>query len=216
MEVTFRYSVHRPSGYAAVVKFTPDNQRRQSIRLPAFDYRTRGAYFVTICTFQRECMLDDPNVSEIVRQSWRSATPRDPEPSDFIVMPNHVHGIVWISEERIPVGAQRPRVRTHADDGTEFGSANLSESEGATPLQRAARRIPVGSLGAIVRAFKSHSARRISSFRDLPGRPVWQRNCYERVIRDDDELQRVRQYILDNPAKWPSDPNNPAIITAKM
>jgi putative transposase len=73
----------------------------------------------------------------------------------------------------------------------------------------------VGSLGAIVRSFKSHSARRISSFRDLPGRPVWQRNYYERVIRDDNELQRVRRYILDNPAKWAEDPNNPAIIKAK-
>jgi putative transposase len=63
-----------------------------------------------------------------------------------------------------------------------------------------------------VRSFKSHSARRISSFRDLPGRPVWQRNYYERLISDDAELQRIRQYILDNPAKWETDPNHPTVI----
>jgi putative transposase len=197
--------------YAAfVVKFNPNLNHRQSIRLPEFDYRTVGAYFVTICTFERECFLGDPAVAEIVRQSWRSATHRAPESCDFVVMPNHVHGIVWL--RRTTVGAQRPGILKLTVDGMGSGSANISESEGATPLQRAARRILVGSLGAIVRAFKAHSARRISVLRNLPGRPVWQRSYYERVVRDDEELQRVRRYILDNPAKWQTDPNNPAIM----
>jgi putative transposase len=127
-------------------------------------------------------------------------------------MPNHVHGIIRTT--RTTVGAQRPGKLNTIDDGTIFGQTVTLESEGATPLQRAGRRISVGSLCAIVRAFKSHSARRISVLRNLPRRPVWQRNYYERIIRDDDELQRIRQYILANPAKWQSDPNNPAIIEA--
>jgi REP element-mobilizing transposase RayT len=63
--------------------------------------------------------------------------------------------------------------------------------------------------------FKSLSTKRINGLRGAPGLPVWKRNYYERVVRDDDELRRVRQYILDNPAKWAEDPNNPAIIKAK-
>jgi putative transposase len=188
------------------VKFNPDVQHRRSIRMPEFDYRSAGAYFVTICTFERECFLDAPELSEIARQSWRSATRRTPDPSEFIVMPNHVHGIIWL--DRTTVGAQRPRNPNPFEDAPISDPAITLEPAGATPLQRAARRIPVGSLGTIVRAFKSHSARRISVFRDMKGRPVWQRNYHERVIRNDDELQRIRQYILDNPAKWDSDPNN--------
>jgi hypothetical protein len=117
--------------YRPGVKSSPVIHHRQSIRLQQFDYRSSGAYFVTICTFQRECILDAPNVSEIVRQSWRSATHRGPDPSDFIVMPNHVHGIIWTT--RTAVGAQRPGKLNTIDDGTILGQTITSESEGATP-----------------------------------------------------------------------------------
>ena len=63
--------------------------------------------------------------------------------------------------------------------------------------------------------FKSLSTKRINGLRGTPGLPTWQGNYYERVVRDDEELQRVRQYILDNPSKWAEDPNNPAIIEVK-
>jgi REP element-mobilizing transposase RayT len=66
------------------------------------------------------------------------------------------------------------------------------------------------SLGALIRTFKAATTRRINEHRRTPGAPVWQRNYYERVIRDEAELARVRQYILDNPAKWAEDKHNPA------
>jgi REP element-mobilizing transposase RayT len=66
-----------------------------------------------------------------------------------------------------------------------------------------------GSIGAIVRSFKSASARRINLARRTPGAPVWQRNYYKRVIRDEDELNRIRAYIAQNPANWSEDELNP-------
>jgi hypothetical protein len=66
-------------------------------------------------------------------------------------------------------------------------------------------------LGAIVRAFKSNAARRINALRNTLGAPVWQRNYYERIIRDDRELNAARRYILDNPRKWAEDKHNPAV-----
>lgn len=65
------------------------------------------------------------------------------------------------------------------------------------------------SLAAMVQSFKSVSARRINASRGTPGAPVWQRNYYERVVRNDDELDRIRQYIADNPAQWAMDRENP-------
>jgi REP element-mobilizing transposase RayT len=193
------------------VKFNPAIQHRQSIRLPEFDYRTTGAYFVTICTFERECILDELRLQRAVELSWRSANDGwEPALGDFIVMPNHVHGIVWISN----VGVQRLGLRTSFLSEQSVVATTSSVFQGAAPLQRLAPldNVRPGSLGAIVRTFKSLSTKRINNLRGPPGQPIWQRNYYERVIRDEDELQRVRQYILDNPAKWESDPNNPAIM----
>ena len=74
------------------------------------------------------------------------------------------------------------------------------------PLQHGA---PAGSLGAIVGNFKSLTARRINAIRHLPGMPVWQDNYYEHIIRNEQALQRIRQYIRDNPARWDLDIENP-------
>ena len=68
---------------------------------------------------------------------------------------------------------------------------------------------PRHRLGEIVRAFKAYSARRINARRNTPGCSVWQRNYHERIVRDEEELARIRRYIAENPAAWPSDPENP-------
>lgn len=193
------------------MKFNPPIHHRQSIRLPEFDYRTLGAYFVTICTFERECILDEPLVRRAVELSWRSANGGwEPAPGDFVVMPNHVHGVIWVTN----VGAQRLGIQPTFLHERPLAVDTSSVLGGAAPLQRLAtlNNVLPGSLGAIVRTFKSLSTKRINGIRAAPGQPVWQRNYYERVIRDDDELQRIRQYILDNPAKWETDPNNPAVM----
>ena len=107
----------------------------------------------------------------------------------FVVMPDHMHGIIVIGKspgER-NVGAQHAAplpLRTRL-------SATSQDSAPAS-----------GSLGAIVRSFKSAATKRINELRHSPGEPVWQRNYFDRVIRSDDELYRARRYILTNPDRW--------------
>jgi putative transposase len=114
---------------------------------------------------------------------------------EFIVMPDHLHGILAIHEvgDALDVGAQHAAplpLRRHA-----------TVSRHAS-VRAAAPRVVPGSLGAIVRSFKSATTRRINDIRRTPGGSVWQRNYYDRIIRDDRELYRARRYIRSNPARW--------------
>lgn len=166
----------------------PD-MRRRSTRLPGYDYASPGAYFVTVCAYRRECTLDVPELRTVLEETWRQTPLHFPHVTtdSLVVMPNHVHGIVWVLERGVVVGAQH-----------------------AAPLPVQPRlAVRPGSLGAIVRSFKSASARRVNELRHTPGARVWQRNYYERVIRDEDELSRIREYVRLNPLQWELDRENP-------
>lgn len=176
--------------------YDPNKHHRRSIRLQGWDYRQGGAYFVTISTHERVHLFGEvvngammmSDFGRIVTEEWeRTVQLRSYVRVDaFVVMPNHVHGIVWIVEdETTSVGAQRPCAP-------------------ATPPTNVLPR----SLGAIVRASKSAVTKRINQIRDIPGAPVWQRNYYERIIRNERELNAIREYIQNNPANWPSDTEN--------
>jgi putative transposase len=139
-----------------------------------------------------------------MRQEWlRSRSIRkEIEVDEFVVMPNHVHGIVWIvdNDERVEISPIPNRANVR-DVG----------AHGRAPLRR-----PPKSLGSFVAGFKSACTKRINIARGTPGERVWQRNfraapCkgYERVIRDDDELNRAQEYIINNPLKWELDKENP-------
>ena len=167
-------------------------RHRRSIRLTGYDYAQAGAYFITICTQDRECLFGEVVDGEmhmnaagkIVYEEWlRTEAIRSEVKLDvFQVMPNHIHGIVFITGDRVDhVGAH-----------------------GRAPLRRAPK-----SLGSLVAGFKSTVTKRINQMRCTPGQPVWQRNYYEHVIRNERELDAVRQYIVDNPARWPEDRENP-------
>ncbi len=176
-------------------------RRRQTIRLQTFDYTSHGAYFVTICTNGRRPLLarivdgrSEPTaIGQIALNEWRRTAELRPDVTldEFIVMPNHVHGIIWLSRPAV-VAAQR--------------AAPLPSLPG-----RAFAVVP-RSLGAVVRAFKAATTKRANELCGTPARPVWQRNYYERVIRDDRELNRAREYVRANPLKWDDDPNNPARV----
>ena len=118
---------------------------------------------------------------------------------EFVVMPNHVHGIVWIVEK---------------DNPSADGSDHNVGVTGRSPLQQRQQSSPKPgpppkSLGSFVAGFKSACTKRINIARGTPGERVWQRNYYERVIRDEGELNRMREYILTNPLKWELDKENP-------
>jgi REP element-mobilizing transposase RayT len=179
-------------------------RHRRSIRLPEYDYAS-GAYFVTICTARRACLFGDvmdgrvrlsPS-GRIVAEEWeRSASVRPTIGiGAFVVMPNHLHGIVTIRDGEPSVGA-------HSNAPQE--GALLRAPTVAEPTRRAPR-----TLGSFVGAFKGAATRRINALRDTPGEPVWQRNYYEHVIRDEEDYVRICAYIEDNPRRWAEDEYHP-------
>ncbi len=131
---------------------------------------------------------------------------------EFITMPNHIHGIIWITKTTA-VGAQQKDSPAEAPIRNARPGAELpTGSVCAAPLHGGGRRtfrLLPGSLGAFIGAFKSATTKRINEVRGTPGAPVWQRNYYEHVVRNADDLARIRRYILANPAKMERRPRQP-------
>ena len=171
--------------------------QRRSIRLKGWDYRSAGVYFVTICTFRREMLFADESFKQIAENRWEQ-TPEKPHAAhvvldEWVVMPNHVHGLLFFRE-------QRPDTR----------DTPLPDPAGG--LQNA----PAGSLGVVVGQFKSDVTRQINRVRRSPGRPVWQRGFYERIVRNDRELNAIRKYIRENPVRWAEDRDNLDELLSQM
>jgi len=195
-----------------LMRYDQQKHQRRSIRLPGYDYSWTGAYFVTICTHERECLLGQvedgtmvlSDYGRIVEQCWRALPHHFPgvELDTFVVMPNHVHGIITITAL-----CRGEALAGHFGDLVGYCLAN------ASPLQSPQSSRPHGtkpySLGAMIQNFKSVSARRINQVRQTPGVPVWQRNYYEHIVRHEDDLNSIRQYVLGNPTLWDKDENNP-------
>jgi putative transposase len=175
-------------------RYDPYVHRRRSIRLPDFDYSQGLGIFVTICTYAREPLFGEvidervelSDYGRIVDDCWSGTPGHFPNASldEYCIMPNHVHLILYLLDNGHP-------------------SPGDIEFAGPDDL-RSARLLP-SSLGAILGSFKSIVARRINAARATPGSPVWQRNYYEHVIRDDRDLQRIREYVASNAAKWQDD-----------
>ena len=193
--------------------FNPDIHHRRSVHLKDYDYSNAGAYFVTVCAWQRGCLFGEivdgamrlNEYGRIVEHEWlKTSDIRDNVELDYyVVMPNHFHGILMIADD---VGA----TRWVAQNKTSNGNAIRPIQERAIHRIAPTKTLQSNTLGAIIGQFKSVVTKRINEIRDNPGCPVWQRNYYEHVIRNDDELNVVRQYILDNPLKWEMDEENPA------
>ena len=171
----------------------PEKPRRRSIRLPRYDYSWAGAYFVTVCTNKRKLLFGEVighevklnEIGKITAEEWlKSAQVRtEIELDAWVVMPNHMHGIVMIKDDR-----------------------------GRNDRAAASRKIRPKSLSALVAGFKAATTTRINIMRGTPGMPVWHRNYYEHVIRNESVLDQIREYIVNNPIKWSEDPQNPAAI----
>ena len=193
--------------------YHPDHHHRQSVRLRDFDYAGGGGYFVTLCAWQRECLFGDVRdggmglneFGRVVEECWAAVPAHFPHVllDVFVVMPNHVHGILLFDHRHSVVGVQHAAPLQRAADKM----LGPMEKRGITP-----NNVIPGSLGAVVRSFKSAVTKRINTMRDNSGCPVWQRNYHEHVIRDERDLHAIRQYIADNPAKWALDDNHPTRI----
>lgn len=195
--------------------------RRKSTRLQTWDYSWPWWYYVTICTHGHECIFGNVvggtmtlnNIGEIVREEWMKTPSIRPEVGldDFVIMPNHVHGIIIITES---VGATGSVAREGKTNHCEAAVSSIAQKEVRTAQPRATQRVAptkglvAGSLGAIIGQFKSKTARRINALRETRGAPVWQRNYHDHIIRNEVDLFRIRTYIANNPMQWGLDDEN--------
>lgn len=176
------------------MSFDPVVHRRRSMRLKHYDYSQPGAYFVTMVTHQRLNLFGDVindeailnNFGRIVEEEWLKSAEirREIEMDQYVIMPNHVHGVIILNQ----LWATR-----------------------RSPLQTSARGPSKRSLGAFVAGFKLATTKRIDKLGRPYGGRVWQRNYYEHVIRNEKALNKIREYILQNPLKWALDPENPNV-----
>jgi phosphoribosylanthranilate isomerase len=189
--------------------------QRRSLRLKDYDYSSAGAYFVTICTQERLPLLNHAEIRSMVRKWWDALPGRFPNirTDQFVIMPNHIHGVVFIGNAGTNERACQNTRRS--------GGSGAGEHMGS-PLHR--RTNPVGAdhcvcpdngqpsrnlrttLGRVVQWFKTVTtndytvAVRRNEAEPFPGR-LWQRNYYDHVIRNETDLNDVRQYIIDNPSR---------------
>jgi REP element-mobilizing transposase RayT len=165
--------------------------RRKNSRLQGFDYAQEGAYFVTICTHNRICLLGEVIEKEMRLNAWgrviqsvwlQTAKLRSYLSLDsYVIMPNHLHTVFFLQNHEWATQRVAPTMETSPG--------------GPAPC----------SVGAIIGQFKSQATKRIKSSGRIPIEHLWQRNYYEHVVRDEDDLNRIRQYIEDNPANWLED-----------
>ena len=184
------------------MKDEPGKQGRHSIRLRGYDYAAAGGYFVTIVGLGWKCVFGKivkgemrlNTLGKIVKECWDEIPIHFPYTSidAFVIMPNHIHGIIVIHDSSFfVVGAQH-----------------------AAPLQNPiSLNVKPGSLGAIVRSFKSAVTYR--AHRELNMTNIWQRNYYEHIIRNDQDYENITRYVISNPMNWGEDDENPRNIAKR-
>lgn len=195
--------------------YYPDQHHRRTIRIPGYDYSTPGAYFLTLCVEGRRCLLSEvtgdhvllTKPGEIVAECWASLPERFPSVrlDTSVIMPNHFHATIFLVGVRFIAPTARAAHGYANRAASSVSSHGHQDADGAGAINRA----PTGlvTLGEVVRAFKGVSARRIRVEAD-PGF-AWQRNYFERVLRDEERLMRARRYVDENPARWLEDPERP-------
>jgi len=182
-------------------KYSPEIHHRRSIRLRNYNYTQAGAYFITICSWKRECLFGEVldgimrlnQYGQIVEKEWlQTEIIRINVKLDvFVVMPNHIHGIFVIDD---------------------YGRGTLQRA----PTKEQFGKPVSNSIPTIIRLLKSATTKQINEIRNTPGHPIWQRNYYVHIIRNENELSHIREYIINNPFQWAVDENNPSNIRGTL
>lgn len=189
------------------MKHGSDTRHRRSIRLKGYDYSQNGAYFITVCTQNRAIILDNADIKSIVQKWWNALPEKFPavRTDRFVIMPNHIHGIIFID-----VGA---------DHHTSL--SNVGADQRVCPLDNGQSHRIAPTLGTIVQWFKTMTtneyfrAARTENATPTAGK-LWQRNYYERIIRNETDLHSIREYIIENPSRWQEDADNPKNIVNRL
>ena len=190
--------------------YNPETHRRRSIRLKDYDYSQAGAYFVTICTQERACLFGEVVDGEmrLSEAGWMvhaifeelSVFYSGVDTDAFAILPNHIHGVIVLRGTDV-VGA------------TPCGRPDAGQAQGPAPTRL--------SLPDVVHRFKTLTTKRYAdAVKDCGWPPfagrIWQHNYYEHIIRNEASLNRIRQYIVDNPARWAFDRENPDAVTPEL
>ena len=211
--------------------------RIESARCPKWDYTSNGYYFVTICTHNRQHFFGEvingeisvSTIGEVVVTQWQKTEEIRPEVQldAWVIMPNHFHGIVIINKATVEKN-QKPRETTQKPrETTQKPRETTQKPRETTQKPRETTRWVVStnnngvssprsqsdSLGSIIGQFKSVCTKKIWALGFTEFK--WQSRFYDHIIRDQDSLNRIREYITNNPAQWELDEHNPANFSIK-
>ena len=225
--------------------YDPDRHQRRSIRLRGYDYAQAGAYFVTICTQDRHALFGGiaggalllNDAGRMVERWWDELNHKFPSAvfDTFVVMPDHIHGIIAITTpggdtvaggdtvvggdtvagDTVVGGYVNPPLR---DDGIDIDAGDDHDANDAHNVNADPAAV---SLSTIIQWFKIMTTtdyiRHVKQSGWIPfNRRVWQRNYYERIIRDERQLEATRRYIIENPVRWAGDRDNMDALLARM
>ena len=205
---------------------------RKSIRLKGYDYSQSGAYFVTISAYKNQCrfgkIVDDEmqinKAGRIVQKCWNALPSRFEGIAldEFVIMPNHIHGIIFLVgagiglpvDSAVGVGLALPSSQSAIAGGAAYSAEVASATKAGSPaptnqMPGGTSTNPTPTLGNIIGAFKSVSTLNVNRMFALNRKPLWHRNYYEHIIRDEESLNRIREYIIHNPLNWSIDRENP-------
>lgn len=177
------------------MSYNPDKHHRRSIRLKGYDYTQPGAYYITLCTQARQCLFGDVvagkmrlnSLGAIAFNYWQAIPDHFAhiQLDVFVVMPNHLHGILVIRDTPIKV------------------------QPACNPTEKFGKPVP-GSIPTVIRSYKAAVTKQINLICNTKYTSlIWQRNFYEHINRDEQSLEMIRRYITENPWRWADDPENP-------
>jgi REP element-mobilizing transposase RayT len=200
--------------------YNPEIHHRHSVRLKGYDYSQQGAYFVTVCTQHKECIFGAIKDNVIHLNECGKIVEKElliteqvrnyAEIDEYVIMPNHVHIILILNGN---VGARRclaPERLEHTEKNVNRNRKIITNYANPGATHRVApTKLKPHTVSAIIGQFKSIVTKQTNNFRETSGIPVWQRNYYDHIIRNEDELNQIREYIVNNPLRWDDDENNP-------
>ena len=207
--------------------YDPNRHHRRSVRLDGYDYREPGAYFVTIVTQGRACVFGEVvdgvmrlnDAGRMVRTVWDEMPIHYPgvQTDEFVVMPNHILGMIVLRCD--PAVGAAPSGRPESLPATTAPPEPGQTQRIADTLPGQPQGVaPTLSLPDVMHRFKTMTTKRYvdgvkrRGWPAFPGR-LWQRNYYEHIMRNNESLTHIRQYVLENPARWHEDPENPTVTT---
>jgi len=187
-----------PAILESKMRYNPDIYHRRSIRLKGYDYSQRGYYFITVCTQGRWCLFGGiekkrmvlNDAGKMVGRWWNELKNKyaNIEIDEYVVMPNHCHGIINI------VGSVGADLCVCPDNMGEYADSPLQ----GRPIYEMIQWFKTMTTNEYIRNVKQNR------WGPFDGK-LWQRNYYEQIIRDETSLRRVREYIINNPRQWQQD-----------